>query len=135
MEPAIYRQLDALPLPADTPAGLAEFLAPFPAIGHEPVNRVAAITPHHQRAPWAALSNPAGTTLSQEDICETLSADWAQAAKFLLRAFQSDLKNDFEKGKVPVSRQNTLKQLITRYLGQADRIAPRTSGAYLALGN
>lgn len=135
MEPAIFEQLDKLPLPADTPAGLADFLVPSPAIGSGTlsVRSRGLITRENKDAPWRDLSRLNGTAVSQVDICDTLTADWAQDARFLLRAFGTDLMNQFGPGRLAQGRLKSLETVITRYLDRADRIAPRTSAAYLAL--
>ena len=133
MEPALYRQLETLPLPADTPAGLADFLAPSPAIGAYPVTGSAVITPDHSRAPWAALSSLTGTALAEQDLCHTVSADWAQDAKFLLRAFTTALTNQFGPERLTPGQLKPLAVMLPRYLRQAEKIAPRTSAAYMAL--
>jgi site-specific recombinase XerD len=133
MEPALYRQLETLPLPADTPAGLADFLAPSPAIGAYPVTGSAVITPDHSRAPWAALSSLTGTALAEQDLCHTVSADWVQDAKFLLNSFTTALTNQFGPKRLTPGQLKPLAAMLPRYLSQAEQIAPRTSAAYMAL--
>jgi site-specific recombinase XerD len=133
MEPAFYRQLETLPLPADTPAGLADFLAPSPAIGAYPVTGSAVITPNHSRAPWAALSSLTGTALAEQDLCHTVSANWAQDAKFLLNSFTTALTNQFGPKRLTPGQLKPLAAMLPRYLSQAEQIAPRTSAAYMAL--
>ena len=134
MEPSFFKQLETLPLPADTPAGLTDFLVPSPAIARGPNARsTTAISKDHQNAPWAVFSSLTGTALPEQDICDTVTADWAQDARFVLRAFTTDLRNDFGHKRVAVHRQKALETMMTRYLDRAERIAPRTSAVYLAL--
>ena len=134
MEPAMLEQLGKLPLPADTPAGLADFLVPSPAMARAPKTRpMDAITRNHQTAPWGVFSSLTGTAVSQIDLCDTLTADWAQDARFLLRAFATNLMHQFGTRRLAQSRLKALQTLITRYLDQANRIAPHTSVLYLAL--
>ena len=133
MEPVFYRQLENLPLPADTPAGLADFLVPSLAIGYWPATRSAVITPNHSPAPWEALNSLTGTPLAEQDICDTVSASWAQDAKFLLCAFTTALTNQFGPERLTPGQLKPLAAMLPRYLSQAEQIAPRTGAAYMAL--
>ena len=134
MEPAFYRQLEALPLPAGTPAGLADFLVPSPAIRRCPATTSSLKRTDHTRAPWAALSTLTGTKLAERDICDNISANWAQEALFLLRAFTSELTNRFGlQRKVTGKKLDILNGMLLRYWDKAERIAPGTSALHLAL--
>jgi len=134
VEPAFYRQLETLPLPADTPSGLADFLKPSSAIGHCPATGSMMNSPNHSRAPWAALSNLSGTPLPEHDLCDNVSADWAQDARFLLSEFATDLTNRFERrSKVTGKKLDILNGMLSRYWEGAAHISPGTSALQLAL--
>lgn len=134
VEPALFRQLEALPLPADTPAGLADFLVPSPAIGRCPAIGSTVNPPNHSRAPWAALSKLTGAPLPQQDICDNVSAEWAQDARFILRELATDLHNRFKpQSKVTGKKLETLNSMVVRYWKKAAHIALGTSTLQLAL--
>jgi len=133
MEPALYRQLDTLPLPVDTETGLAGFLVPSTAIAQGPVPHVVTNTSDHPRELWATINNLTGTALAQQDIRDTVSADWAQDARFLLRGFCTDLINQFGPKRLTPGQSKPFVAMLSRYLGKADHIAPRSGAAYMAL--
>ncbi|KXS54587.1 MAG: hypothetical protein AWU57_1037 [Marinobacter sp. T13-3] len=134
MEPAFYRQLEALPLPADTSSGLADFLVPSPAIGCHPARGAMINQSNHSGAPWAALSQMDTAPLPEHDLCDNVSADWAQDARFLLRELATDLHNRFTpQSKLTGKKLELLNRMLVRYWERAAPIAPGTSALQLAL--
>ena len=134
VEPALYRQLESLPLPADTPTGLVDFLVPSPVIGCHPSLGAKVHPSNHSGAPWAALSNMNTAPLPEHDLCDNVSADWAQDARFLLRELKTDLHNRFTpQSKLTGKNLKTFNSMLVRYWEKAAPIAPGTSALQLAL--
>lgn len=133
MEVAFYHQLESLPLPAETPLGLAAFLIFDQLTGYPPVGVSSATMRHHRLAPWSALSNLMPAPLAEQDICETITSDWALDAKFLLRAFVTDAKLQLGEKRLSKGQLKPLEILLLRYQNKAQHIAPVTSALFLAL--
>jgi len=72
--------------------------------------------------------------LPEYDLCDNISADWAQDARFLLRELATDLHNRFTpQTKLTGKKLEVLNRMLVRYWEQAASIAPGTSALQLAL--
>lgn len=135
LEPVFYNQLATLPLPADTPQGLRDFLVPSHQLPLTVAQTRTTPTPNQPPidASWDALAQVQGRAVSTDDICETLSAHWALDGKFLLREFLSNLINQFGTKRLTKGQLPVLEKMIAVYLVRASQIAPQTSVITLGL--